>query len=300
MIELTERLRPQAALMDAYFTSGVIDALPGDLRPSPVSRQAKATRRAWVKLLWNDLRKEWGLVRCNSPLLTPPSANMKLNKATTPSYGLTLQHHVQRINPKLVINACPNAGDCTKVCVLDNGNGAFHKVQIARRAKTAFLVEQPLAFAYMLGWELAKAQMRDGPILFRPNVNSDVAWEQLLPSMTEGHYLHHTVLYGYTKRPEVLDTNGWLGKAYRVAYSWNENSENAPVIHFLNRGGSVAMVTSRKKGAPVSPHLFNDAFTILDADVSDEWLFTEGAIGDLSAKGRARRLIGKSGFVVTT
>jgi hypothetical protein len=35
----------------------------------------------------------------------------------------------------------------------------------------------------------------------------------------------------------------------------------------------------------------------VDADLSDEWLFKPGVIGDLSAKGKASTLIGKSAFV---
>jgi hypothetical protein len=38
---------------------------------------------------------------------------------------------------------------------------------------------------------------------------------------------------------------------------------------------------------------------VVDADVTDEWMLPEGGIiGDLSAKGYARRLIGVSDFVV--
>jgi len=300
MKELTDHLERHAAKMDAAFRQGALDATPGAFRPHfPPERE----QALW---LWAQVREEWGLAP-RAPLLTPPDANAKLAKGVVPSYGLTLQHHVQRINPKLVINACPNAGDCTKVCVLDNGNGGFQKVQLARRAKTAFLAEQPTAFSYLLGWELRRAS-EEQSILFRPNVNSDVAWERLLPSLTNGDvFLGAVTSYGYSKRPEVLDTDGWLGSHYRVAYSWSEKSDPQAVWEFLERGGSVAMVTSRRKGdftqrqvhMPGADHLFINHYRHVDADLTDEWIFKEGVVGDLSAKGRARRLIGSSGFVVS-
>jgi hypothetical protein len=270
--------------------------------------RAISSRRMLAQTLWDDVRDEWDLTRCHPSLLTLGSHNLKLAKGLRKVSGLTLQHHVQRISKRLVVNACPNAGDCTAVCVLDNGNGGFHKVQIARRCKTAFLVEQPMAFAYLYGWDLARDSLGVDDYLHRPNVNSDVAWERLLPSLVNGTALPNVTCYGYTKRPEVLDTDGWLGTKYRVAYSWNEKSRNPAVAEFIRRGGSVAVVTSRKKDTPVDPDGVLDVMftvwsretTILDADKTDEWIFENGVIGDLSAKGRARRLIGKSGFVVST
>jgi hypothetical protein len=175
-------------------------------------------------------------------------------------------------------------------------------VQISRRAKTAFLIEHPAAFAYLLGWELGQHVVEYEIFLFRPNVASDVAWERLVPSMVDGSLIPATVMkaYGYTKRPEVLDTDGWLAPAYRVAYSWNEKSDPDKVRQFIRRGGSVAVVTSRRKGA-ASDWSWSSwrPKAVIDADLTDEWIFQRGVIGDLSAKGRARKLIGKSGFVVS-
>ncbi len=303
-LDLTDHLRPEAARMNKAFCDGVEDSNLDWL-------SSNNAQRAFARWLWAGERERWGLTATPVPLLTPPTANLKLAKASVPSYGLTLQHYVQRVTPKLVINACPNAGDCTKMCVLDNGMGRFAGVQLARRAKTAFLATQPAAFAYLLGWELERAQRKHGRILFRPNVNSDVAWEQLLPSMVVAHGFSHdwrdSMLYGYTKRTEVLGTRGWLGESYRVAYSWNEKSDPVAVAQFLERGGSVAVVTDRKKGdfVPRQFHLpghpegfFVNHYRHVDADLTDEWIFKQGVIGDLSAKGRARKFISKTDFIV--
>ena len=189
------------------------------------------------------------------------------------------------------------------MCVLNNGHGNRSSVIEARKAKTSWLVENPRGFSYLLGYELAGVEKKWGKALFRPNVNSDVRWELLLPSLTSGRVLPGITSYGYTKDPFILDTDGWADEAYRVAYSWNENSDLDPVIAFIDRGGSVAVVTSRRKGAPVGEHQgllgYNNAHRVRDADKTDEWMFERGTVGDLSAKGKARSLIGKSGFVVT-
>jgi hypothetical protein len=253
-------------------------------------------------MLFQIEREAEGFVSDRTQLLSWPGDNDKLGKGATPSYGLTIQHVTTRIRKRLTVNACPHAGDCIKVCVLDNGNGGFPAVQRARRAKTRFLVNQPAAFAYLLGYELAAAVERHLAIHWRPNVNSDIRWEELIPSAFDGSALgNHAVAYDYTKDADrVLHTDGWLAPAYRVAYSWNENSNQHRVENFGQRGGSIAVVTSRKKGGPVDERIFAGQFPVIDADKTDAWMFESGVIGDLSAKGRARRLIGKSGFVVTT
>jgi hypothetical protein len=117
--------------------------------------------------------------------------------------------------------------------------------------------------------------------------------------LTGGAVFGDAVLsYGYSKLTDVLHTDGWLDKHYRVAYSWSERSGNYDVRHFLERGGSVAMVTARRKGEKPAPcWIGRMPFSVVDADLTDEWMFQRGVIGDLSAKGKARRLIGVSAFI---
>jgi hypothetical protein len=268
MKTLTDHLLPHAETMDEYFRRGAL--------------RANRHERGLAMKLYQAYREKRGFTGPALRLLTWPGDNAKLLRGKKPSFGTTLQHTTTRVKRGLVVNACPHAGDCQKVCVMDNGNGGYVGVQDARRAKVDFLCEQPRAFAYELGWELAAAAHKHGAILHRP-----------IPGLTN---------YGYTKDPFVLDTDGWITPHYRLAYSWNENTDAKAVRKFLLRGGSVAMVTSRKKGTPpYGKHcVWNHYFEVVDADKTDEWMFQEGVIGDLSAKGRARRLIGKSGFVVTT
>lgn len=253
-----------------------------------------------------EARKFYGIIRgrygfsmdrsavIGASLLTKPSANMKLDKSVVPAYGLTLQHYVQKLTTGITINACPWAGDCVKMCVLDNGNGAYPEVQRARRAKTEFLALYPNHFAFILGHELARAIRKNGEILFRPNVNSDVEWQNIAPALCDGEIVD-VKMYGYSKDPTVLDGNGWVGKNYRVAFSANENARvtSVTVQSFRSRGGSVAVVTDRKPKTEITEWTEG----VMNADLTDEWIFVDGATGDLSGKGKARKWIGTTNFI---
>lgn len=282
--DLTELLLPQADVMDEHWTDGALHGLQGEpLDESPARTLARN-------------RAAWGAPERYAPILTAPADNAKLAKSKERlAYGLQLMHHVSRVSPKLVVNSCPFAGDCVAVCVARNGMNRWTSSQRAQRTRTALLAEEPYVFSWIVGWELGRAVRLHGPIFFRPNVYSDVAWELLWPSMTNGSVLD-LVAYGYTKRPSILETDGWLGSHYRVAYSWNESSHATKVGRFLRRGGSVAIVTNRRKGEEVEPLPFWGDHKWVDGDRTDEWLFEAGVIGDIAAKVRARTL--DSGFIV--
>jgi hypothetical protein len=272
------------------------------------ARRFDRAERRRCRHLWTHCREQHGLAPGKAPpILTRGKANHKLGLASQYTVGLTLESYVQKMSTGLVINACPNAGHCVKVCIIKQGRHAQEKrVQQARKARGEFFALWPAEACFLLGWELADEVERHGALLFRPNVNSDVEWEKILPSLTSGAVFGDAAMsYGYTKLTYVLDTNGWLDSHYRVAYSWNETS--APLVdkvhQFILDGGSVAMVTSRKKGEDTISlqaiqQLGLDAFDVVDADLTDEWIFQSGVIGDLSAKGKARSLIGKSDFIV--
>ncbi len=267
--------------------------------------------------VYAEIRSRYGFKRIHGPLLTAPSENLKLDKGEIPAYGITLQHYVTRLTTGLTVNACPKAGDCIKVCVLDNGQGRYDSVQRARKAKTELFATAPTAAFILLGWEIERAVIKHsaegiGTILLRPNVNSDIEWELAAPALVDGSVFGESVkFYGYTKHTAVLSTDGWLTPHYRVAYSWNENSDEVVLWGFLGRGGSCAVVTDRKPKTAIKQWTNTSVegvvydtsplaqFPVLDADKSDEWIFEAGVIGDLSAKGKARNLIGKSGFVVS-
>jgi hypothetical protein len=232
-------------------------------------------------------------------MLTPPSANDKLEAATVPSYGLTLAH--EQLHEEF--NLCPWAGDCVKVCVLNNGNGRYQTTQRAWLWRTDFLAHAPTLAVERIGWELGRAVHKHGEILFRPDVNSDLTWHRWLPELGS---LPGVTVYGYTKNPAQLHLHERrTSQGFNYAYSHNESSDRDDERRCLSEGGKIAVVTSRKKGDPVDADALrrffgvDDSVRVVDADVTDEWMLPQGGIiGDLSAKGKARQLIGVSDFVV--
>jgi hypothetical protein len=152
----------------------------------------------------------------------------------------------------------------------------------------------------LLGWEIGKAVQADKSILVRPNVNSDIQWELIAPAVFDGSITKNRVkYYGYTKIPDyVLGKNkdGNVTNYYRVCYSHNESSPSwKKLTQFIERGGSVAVVTNRKPHNPIRQ--WAKPIRVIDADLTDEWIFKSGVIGDLSAKGRAAKLAGVSKFI---
>ena len=230
-----------------------------------------------------------------SDILTPPDANAKLDKGATPTYGLTLAHATLT-----AWNACPWSGVCaTNVCVLNNGKGRYSSVRNAWRWRTTFLAEDTATALYRIGYELGRAVRKHGAILFRPNVNSDVLWHRVIPTLGD---LENVTTYGYTKNPAIMVGDGRIG-GIRYAYSMNENSNADRVREFVTNGGAVAVVTNRMPHAPINADRVRgslwipDSVAVVDADATDEWMLADNVIGDLSAKGRARDLIGSNAFV---
>lgn len=284
-------------LLDLITPQEAYDALLIGKDAARGDRCALKTVQA-ARLRYAKVRARYGAPAKHAALLTAPEGNLKLAKGEIPSYGLTLHHYVHRSKFRQLptMNLCPKAGDCTKVCVVSNGHGERDTTQRAWRTRTDFLALVPDSFLAVLGWELERAVIKHNDILLRPNVNSDIQWERIAPALVDGSLWGARVIsYGYTKLTDYLDGDGWITPYYRVAYSWNEHTDPDQALAFVYRGGSVAVVTDRKPGEPVKQ--WDPSIVVSDADKTDEWIFGSAVIGDLSAKGRARKLIGRSGFV---
>ena len=246
-----------------------------------------------------EARKARGFNPVVADMLTPPSSNDKLEAASVPSYGLTLAH--EQLHDQF--NLCPWAGDCVKVCVLNNGNGRYQSTQRAWLWRTDLLAYAPTIAVERIGWELGRAVRKHGRILFRPDVNSDLTWHRWLPELGS---LPGVMVYGYSKNPALPHRYHALRDlGFNYAYSHNEESVDHHEQRLLLNGGKIAVVTSRKKGDPVNADALraffgvDDSVAVVDADTTDEWMLADGGvIGDLSAKGKARQLIGVSKFVV--
>jgi hypothetical protein len=242
-----------------------------------------------------EVQRANGMVGGSRRLLTAPGSNHKLSLATRPSWGLTLHHHHFRTTladeqgRRLVVNACPSAGDCTRLCVLNNNWGRRTNVKLGWAWRTDLLARDPVAFSLVFGHELGRVLRATPSIMFRPNVNSDIEWEVVLPALVDGSVLGDAVdHYGYTKHTYVLNGDGDITPHYRLAYSWNEKStiEQQRVIGFVQRGGCVAVVTDRYYGAVKRGGIrqWCEWAPVVDADVSDEWILQRGVVGDLAFK----------------
>jgi hypothetical protein len=252
----------------------------------------------------------YGTRSLDAALLSAPEDQHKLGLGTVPSYGLTLYHHrFKSAVTDTTYNLCSSAGHCVRSCVVGNSNGQYENVQRGWAWRTDLLLNFPWAFFTKLGWELQRAVMRHEHILMRPNVNSDLMWERLAPALVDGSVFANSVMfYGYSKHGYVLyDTprnyrgDGWLTPLYRVAFSANEHcslhNATATLAGFLDRGGSLAVVTdryytsrTRQPVNPIWPRSWTGDHEAVDADLTDEWIFKPGVIGDLAFKPRTTAL----------
>jgi len=232
---------------------------------------------------WKAFRIENGF-KSYADLLTLPSVQHKLKKSKIYTVGLTIQHaNVSGLE------TCAWRGHCTSVCVLDNGNGRYSSVQKARNVKTQFLAKHPTDFLKILGSEIKKHSDENEQVLVRLNVNSDLRWYQILPTLTNGYpHMRNVYIYDYTKNPVVLMGDGMVGSKYRAVYSVHEKSDLARVRSFLARGGTAAIVTNRKKNGAVMESFLG--LKVVDGDLSDDRYHERGVWVDLAAKGKARNM----------
>lgn len=270
--------------MNVALSDGYNDGVHG-FRPNPMPA-----------LVIAELREEFGFKHRFAPTLTPPHAQHKLDMASVKSVGWTGAHA-----DLSSVEACSWRTDtCTFGCVLNNGNGRYDSVRRAWVWRTELFVRQPVIASYQMGYELGAAVRKYSHILFRPDVNTDMAWHRILPTLGA---LPNVTTYGYTKNPAVLSPS-FGAEGFHYCYSWNEGSNMARVRDHLERGGKVAVVTNRKKNQSVDARTVREFFGVkrvhvADADVTDEWMLRKGAvIGDLTAKGAIRKTIGMTDFVV--
>lgn len=245
-------------------------------------RQVANARKAWVAF-----RRSHGY-KGYAPLLTYPEVQQKLGKSEVYNVGLTLQH----ANVSGYETCQWRTKSCTAVCVLDNGNGRYSSVQKARNVRTWFLAENPFNFITLLFDEIERTSQQHDRLLVRLNVNSDIPWHEIVPSMFDRGMFSNVDFYDYTKNPAVLQTDGMVGDRYRLVFSLSERirtvSQMEDVYGFVDNGGTVAVVTVRKKNEPaVYETCTRD---VVDGDVTDNRFDESGVFVDLYAKGKARNL----------
>lgn len=192
-----------------------------------------------LRQAWADYRGGYGFKRVWRPLLSPPSANLKLGKTAKAVYGLSLAQ-----SNTSGINVCPHSTpNCRAACVAKNGHGERPAVSHARIVKTRFYHEHTAIFRALIAAEIKAAVKRHGAgnVEFRLNTFSDIAWENVAPEWFD---IDGASFYDYTKFPAT----GHHARAkfprsnYRLARSITERHSIADVAAMLAAGETPVVV----------------------------------------------------------
>ena len=223
-----------------------------------------------------------GFAALPAPLLTPPSANLKLGKSGT--YGLSLA--AAGLSGSWQCCRYRTAG-CESVCLESAGKGSLDSVQRGRIWKTRLLGSHPEFFIRELAGELRSALgrrpldslgRRYGRVPVRLNVLSDLAWERFAPALFQDPTLKACQYYDYTKNPRRDAPAN-----YHLTFSASERTSD--LVAAAGHYGTVAVVFSTLRGRPLPSRW--DGLPVLDGDVSDSrWQDAAGIVG-LRAKGLA-------------
>ncbi len=247
-----------------------------------------------AKEVWAGFRSSNGFSHTTPPLLTPPSANLKLSKGEVTNYGLSLSPH--RLSG--VVNMCPWATDgCIELCINVSGNGYYPKIQASRILKTQFLIAHTSEFLTLLKSEVLSARdevaAEGGKLGVRLNVFSDVPWEQGIPWIFAMD--RNIQFYDYTKNFKRSN----LPSNYHLTYSASEKSSDAAISGLLSSGQNVAIVADKLNGE--APTKWN-TFPVIDGDTTDfRPNDPNGVVVLLKPKGRARSAakVPRGGFIRT-
>jgi len=186
---------------------------------------------------------------------------------------------------------------CSMVCLDTAGRGAMDNTQQARIAKTKWFFEDRDEFMEQLVKELGNgirlAKRKEMLACFRPNLTSDVVWEQIEDGEGKTVLEHYpdTQFYDYTKSFDRMKAfvSGELPSNYHLTFSRSEHNDGA-CHRVLAMGGSVAVVFRNR--LPLS---WKDC-DVVDGDVNDlRFLDKQGVVVGLIEKGLAKK--DESGFV---
>jgi hypothetical protein len=210
-----------------------------------------------------EAKAKWAMFRTLNgrktyqPLLTPPTANMKLGKAGL-LYGLSLA----QARTSGVANTCVlSTRGCRRGCVAQNGNGRYPSAQRGRELKVRFLLGDPSAFVTLVASEVDAAYKKYGDELgVRLNTFSDLPWETIAPWFFEERA--HMRFYDYTK-----DWTREPPANYHLTYSVSEITTDESIDKSLADGRSIAVVFDTKKKDAL-PSTFR-GFPVVDGDKSD-------------------------------
>jgi len=186
---------------------------------------------------------------------------------------------------------------CTMSCLNTAGRGQMNTIQDSRIAKTKLFFEQRLNFLAKLSKEIAStiksAKKKEMEAVFRPNLTSDLMWEDI--KFEDGETIldkfPETQFYDYTKSFGRMAQfiNGELPSNYHLTFSASENNQKL-VEMVLQMGGNVAVVFRNQL-----PKTWK-GIEVINGDENDlRFLDKKGVIVGLIEKGRAKK--DETGFV---
>ena len=186
---------------------------------------------------------------------------------------------------------------CTMACLNTAGRGQMNSVQDSRIAKTKLFFEQRFDFLAKLSKEITssiKSATKKGmQAVFRPNLTSDIAWEDIINEDGVNLFEKHssTQFYDYTKSFKRMKAflNGELPNNYHLTFSCSEHNEKISQL-VLSMGGNVAVVFRNQL-----PETWN-GYQVVNGDESDlRFLDKKGVVVGLIEKGLAKK--DETGFV---
>jgi len=251
---------------------------------------ARALRAADIHLidldvaldLWADWRITAGRAASKArrtPLMTPPSANVKFGKDGA---ILTFGWSFAQDKTSGTWNMCPFATPaCRAGCVAKAGKGELDSVKAGRKLRTDFLLAHPSAFVTIAVHEIVAAVRRYGAhrVALRLNAFSDQRWEELIAWLFKMFPDVH--FYDYTKDWSRTE----LPANYHLTYSVSEVTTDAATVAVLESGRNVAVVFATKRHRPLPETYLG--FRVIDGDKSDaRHLDPRGVVVGLRAKGR--------------
>ena len=186
---------------------------------------------------------------------------------------------------------------CTMSCLNTAGRGQMNSIQDSRIAKTKLFFEQRLDFLAKLSKEITStiksAKKKEMKAVFRPNLTSDLMWEDI--KFEDGETIldkfPETQFYDYTKSFGRMAQfiNGELPSNYHLTFSRSEHNQKLCEM-VLAMGGNVAVVFRNQL-----PATWN-GFEVVNGDENDlRFLDKSGVVVGLIEKGLAKQ--DETGFV---
>ena len=186
---------------------------------------------------------------------------------------------------------------CTFACLNTAGRGQMERTQDSRIAKTKLFFEQRFDFLAKLSKEITStiksASKKSMQAVFRPNLTSDIVWEEIINEDGVTIFEKHgkTQFYDYTKSFGRMAKflNGELPSNYHLTFSRSEHNWSL-VSMVLEMGGNVAVVFRGQL-----PKTWK-GYEVVNGDENDlRFLDKQGVVVGLIEKGLAKK--DETGFV---